>query len=39
MSSEEKQLPKEVYGAISALIQFLEKVETRYIEEDEDENS
>ena len=29
---DEKQLPKEVYGAISKLLQFLEKSEEQYIE-------
>ena len=38
----EKNLPPEVYGAISHLLQFLEKVELKYIEtskEDKNENS
>jgi hypothetical protein len=35
---EGKQLPEEVSGAISALIQFLEKVEDEYIENKEEKN-
>ena len=30
LKNSEKHLPKEVYGAISALMKFLEEVEGRY---------
>ena len=38
MENQEKQLPAEVYDAISALIKFLEDTENKYLEE-KNENS
>ncbi|MCL2168481.1 MAG: hypothetical protein FWB74_00485 [Defluviitaleaceae bacterium] len=42
LKENKNQLPPEVYGALSTLMQFLEKVEDKYIEmpkEDKNENS
>ena len=42
IENSKTKLPPEVYGALSVLMQFLEKVENKYIEvskEDKDENS
>ena len=42
LEKNKENLPPEVYGAISQLLQFLEKVEDKFVEtnkEDKNENS